>query len=52
MKAAEGCALAIAGNFPPETVARATCPIVIDKDFPINQVMILFNMVAEYFVLF
>jgi CLIP-associating protein 1/2 len=39
-KAAENCGMAVAGNFPPEIIARALCPIVHSKDFPVNQLAI------------
>lgn len=37
-KAAENCGVALAVNFPPEILVRALCPIVQNKEFPVNQV--------------
>lgn len=39
-KAAENCGMALAVNFPPEILVRALCPIVQNKEFPVNQVRI------------
>lgn len=38
-KAAENCGMALAINFPPEILVRALCPIVQNKEFPVNQVI-------------
>lgn len=40
-KAAENCGMALAVNFPPEILVRALCPIVQNKEFPVNQVRIV-----------
>jgi len=37
-KAAESCGMSLASNFPPEILTRALCPIVQNRDFPVNQV--------------
>ena len=37
-KAAENCGMSLALNFPPEVIARAICPIVNNRDVPVNQV--------------
>ncbi|CAL8143600.1 unnamed protein product [Orchesella dallaii] len=39
-KAAENCGMALAVNFPPEILVRALCPIVQNKEFPVNQMAI------------
>lgn len=38
-KAAENCGMSLAVNFPPEILARALCPIVQNREFPVNQVI-------------
>ena len=37
-KAAENCGMSLAASFPPEILARALCPIVQNREFPVNQV--------------
>lgn len=40
-KAAENCGMAISAIFPPDTLVRALCPIVQNREFPVNQVLSL-----------
>jgi hypothetical protein len=40
-KAAENCGMSLAVNFPPEILTRALCPIVQNREFPVNQVMVI-----------
>ncbi|CAG7826096.1 unnamed protein product [Allacma fusca] len=39
-KAAENCGMSLAASFPPEILTRALCPIVQNREFPVNQVAI------------
>jgi len=49
-KAAENCGMALAVNFPPEVIARAICPIVNNKDVPVNQVSCLCSVTSNVIV--
>lgn len=50
-KAAESCGMSLAVNFPPEILTRALCPIVQNREFPVNQVNILTCLSEQIFSL-